>query len=199
MDEGVTADNQSNGAQVMLTHTCLLSMQLLLLSSNCAFTMHLLIISSHAACCERTAASSVTAQHACSSCNLTIKFQLLCERVCLNHVVYMALSSSSIASAHCCCLSSNITSTIRLASPCLSQLHAICCSEIAKCCICLQIIGNTITGNGITGGVGGIGVDHSDGKLFMKCMLVCSLFLVLLMQLWKASLRQSRRCFGLPT
>lgn len=28
----------------------------------------------------------------------------------------------------------------------------------------VQITGNILTGNGISGGVGGIGVDHSDGE-----------------------------------
>ncbi len=29
----------------------------------------------------------------------------------------------------------------------------------------LQISGNTLTGNAIAGGVGSIGVDHSDGEM----------------------------------
>jgi len=38
----------------------------------------------------------------------------------------------------------------------------------------LQISGNTLTGNAIAGGVGSIGVDHSDGEMsfpFLGCSL----------------------------
>ena len=109
MDEGITADNESNGAQVcvlLLRWYCTKppSRRLHHMSNTWAWVTH----GSHSS---------------------PISFQLVGE--------CGVLSASS---------------------------HPQCCFLAYDVVNCLQITGNTITGNGISGGVGGIGVDHSAGE-----------------------------------
>ena len=53
--------------------------------------------------------------------------------------------------------------TIFKADLCLQMTHQHACGDRPHGC-CLQVSGNTLTGNAISGGVGGIGIDYANGE-----------------------------------